>query len=128
MMNPINKVCLLGVFIFAASFWSCSTDSDVVAIGDEDLNGLHIVDDSVFDEDPADDNEAEDVKASSSSKKQTEKSSSSSKKSSASNSSEKSVISTVTAAAGSPTAQESMLPYMSALTQWCLEMPHLQAM
>lgn len=99
MRNPINKVCIFGALILAASFWSCSTDSDVVSIGEDELSGLHIVDDSVLgnDESADEDENAEEAKSSSSkkvekavsssSKKQEAKSSSSSKTKAASSSS-----------------------------------------
>lgn len=87
MMNPINKVCIFGALILAASFWSCSTESEVVTVGEDEYNGIHLVDDSIFDDEPA--AEEDEVKATSSSSKKTEKISSSSKKSSASSSSKK---------------------------------------
>ena len=86
MMNPINKVCIFGALILAASFWSCSTDSEVVTVGEDEYNGIHLVDESIFDDDPA---AEEDVKATSSSSKKAEKVSSSSKKSTVSSSSKK---------------------------------------
>lgn len=88
MRNPINKVCIFGALILAASFWSCSTDSDVVAIGEDEYNGIHIVDDSVLgDNSNQADEDGDEVKSSSSKKKEEAKSSSSSKKKEASSSS-----------------------------------------
>ena len=87
MMNPINKVCIFGALILAATFWSCSTDSEVVTVGEDEQNGIHLVDESIFDDEPAVDEDEN--KATSSSSKKTEKASSSSKKSSVSSSSKK---------------------------------------
>lgn len=106
MRNPINKVCIFGALILAASFWSCSTDSDVVSIGEDELSGLHIVDDSVLgnDDESADEDEnGEEAKSSSSKKVEKAASSSSKKKEAKSSSSSK----TKAASSSSKTASSS---------------------
>ena len=82
MMNPIKKVCTFGVLILAASFWSCSTDSDVVTVGEDEYNGIHLVDDSILGDNngSADDEDENGEEAKSSSSKKSEKVASSSSK------------------------------------------------
>jgi hypothetical protein len=94
MRNPIKKVCVFGVFTLATSFWSCSTDSDVVTVGADEQSEVQLIDESALDE-KASVNE-DDAKISSSSKKKSSSSkksengtSSSSKKKATSSSSKK---------------------------------------
>lgn len=86
---PIKNICILGLLPLVLALWNCTTDGETVTVGDDELSGIQIIDDSVFDEpDEDDEDEAEEAKSSSSSKE--EKSSSSKKTSAKSSSSKKS--------------------------------------
>ena len=50
MRNPIKKVCVFGVFTLVTSFWSCTTDSDVVTVGDDEQSEVQLIDESALDE------------------------------------------------------------------------------
>ena len=88
MLRPVKKICTLGILPLAIVLWNCTTDGDKITVGEDELSGVYLVDNDVFDEpDEDEDEEAEELESSSSAKDEKKSKSSSSKKSSAKSSS-----------------------------------------
>ena len=83
---PIKNICVLGILPIAITLWNCTTDGETVTVGDDELSGIQIIDETIFEEPDDEDEEEEEIESSSSAK---EEKSSSSKKSSAKSSSSK---------------------------------------
>ena len=54
---PIKKICTLGILPIAIALWNCTTDGEAVTVGDDELSGVQIIDDSIFDEPGEEDDE-----------------------------------------------------------------------
>lgn len=54
---PIKNICILGVLPIAITLWNCTTDGETINVGDDELSGVQIVDESVLDDSGEEDDE-----------------------------------------------------------------------